>query len=336
MTGQKEDIEDHHRTYILTFDLGPKIRLLRTEGLKTPDQNDPFFLELKDEIERRIQGFFPDATIKSVTTEDLADEIMSQAVHQKTLLREAEIVSTCLELAILRRGHSIEINRIVDQAGQIIGLGPRPSYPCLDEQIHSINAVSNSRPLVLVEDGSFTGSTLIHILDKLEGQRMSVAAIVIGFAFPKALEAVQARFEGEVVVVEPMEEFIDWMPDHDFFPFTPNCGRVLGMSWNGTNLPFYTHNGASYAVPYLIPFCPMTRWTSIPEDYIYDFSMFCLQQTLKLFELIGRLSGEPVTIGQLMDVRPKISIPVPIGGSGLPRLNARVVDFLSDVCHELA
>lgn len=159
----------------------------------------------------------------------------------------------------------------------------------------------------------------------------------MGFAFSKAVEVIKRNFNGEIVMVEQIDNPLDWMPDHDFFPFASNCGRVFGISLDGNAYPFYTHNGASYSVPYILPFAPlMSKWTSIPQERTNSFSLFCLQKSLHLFKLLEKINRRDIMIGDLMNVHPRVSIPINVGQHTFPRLDTRVINFLSDACHELS
>jgi hypothetical protein len=105
---------------------------------------------------------------------------------------------------------------------------------------------------------------------------------------------------------------------------------------NGDALPLYTYNGASYSVPYLMPFVPMkdmSKWTSIPPKDCLPISLFCIQLASDLFFQIEQLNGRQIKIGDLMGVQPAISIPITLGQQTFPRLDERVVDYLTNLCH---
>ncbi|MDO8669636.1 MAG: hypothetical protein Q7K65_05065 [Candidatus Buchananbacteria bacterium] len=331
-----KDVDGHKKTYILTFDLSSKLKLLRTVGLKVPDAKDAIFTEIKNDLTSMVKSCFTDVSVIAVNMEDLSEEILSRAMEHGSSLKDAMVVSTCLEISSLKRGQAIEINRLIDRSGKIIGLGPRPGHGPLESQIQSIAAICRDRSVILMEDGTFTGGTLLQILGMFKEHRINVAAVVLGFAFEAALKNLDRQFNGDVFVVEKLGKFIDWMPDHDFFPFVPNCGRVIGIPWNGCSLPFYTHNGASYSVPYILPFCPMTKWTSIPEDKALSFSKYCLERDLEIFRELERLNGRRLIIGDLMNIYPRVSIPITVGQKHLPHLDASITEFLSDLCHEVS
>ncbi|MFA5048194.1 MAG: hypothetical protein WC516_04195 [Patescibacteria group bacterium] len=339
--------DPHHpnrRTYVITHDLPDKISSLRSIGLRTPEPNDPAFRMFLDEtrngIDDRIRKAFGDGgvDVRSIAAGELADEILAQAMSERPTVKDCVVVSTCPEIAARRRGITLEVNRIINPVGEIIGIGARPGYHSIGEQINGIIAATHGQPLVIAEDGTFTGNTMVHLLQRLQERRIKVAAIVIGFGFPKALDNIRTAFDGDVIVVEHISDFVDWMPIQDFMPFTPNCGRVLGHAWNGRVMPLYTHEGASYATPYVLPFCPMSDWTSIPQDSCHELSCFCVDQTRKLFGLLDGLNGHRITIGELIHSRPRVSIPMSVGRdqSGFPHLDVEVSDYLSDLRQEMS
>ena len=322
------------RSYVLTCDLGQKIKQWHHFKIKTPPENDPFFSDLKKGMKLRLESIFPGVEIKTIDMADLVDEIVGEAMSKKSLLKNVAIVSTCPEIAkeVQSHTHTLEINRIVDLQGNIIGLGPRPGHPGIDYQINQIARSLNGEPVVLIEDGSFTGNTLLFILEKFRRYHVPVAAIVVGFIFPTAMERLKQcpHFKGEIVVIEEIANCIDWVPDHDFFPFVANCGRVLGLSFNGNILPFYTYEGASYSIPYLTTFAPMSEWTSIPPDKVNDFSIFCADQATRLFSMIDSMNDDPVKIGQLLDGRPRISVPLSVGNWNFPSLETSIREYMSE------
>lgn len=324
--------------YVLVFDLGSKIKALRQLGLKTPEHNDPFFLEIQTDLTKMISQALPDAEILAYEMEDLSYQILTRAHElRKILVKDAVVVSSCLEIAAPRRGFVLEINRLVDFDGQILGIGPRPGCPTISEQIRGIKTLVADRPVIIVEDGSFSGRTLAYVLKLFKESGVQVAALVLGFMFPQALASLRRSYEGEMIVIRELNNVIDWMPDHDFFPFSPNCGRVVGVSVHGLNYPFFNYDGASYGVPYILPFSPMHDWASIPKDSCNEISLYCMHKTLELFDLLEKMNnGKEIKIGDLTGARPLVSVPISVRQKFFPSLDTRVRSFLHDTCHELA
>ncbi len=332
----------HKRTYILTFDVREKVGVFNRFGIKTPSPNDKIFDDLESEILKYVELSFPEANVVAINTRELAEKIVSKTFKRQALLKNADIISTCSEISRMdesmdENGFVLNINRLVNEAGDVIGIGPRPGTPSISDQIINIKNKtfgSARKPLILMEDGIFSGRTLINILEKFNENNLDVEAIVVGFSFPNAIDKVKSQFDGELIVVEEFDNLIDWMPDHDFVPFIPNCGRVLGLKMGEELYPFYSKEGATYSMPYIMPFAPLNKWASISEKHQVELSRFCASWTLELFRAIDSMNENKILIGDLLDIKPKISIPINIGFRRFPRLDSYVTDYLSDLCHE--
>jgi hypothetical protein len=334
------------KSYLLTTDVGERIQPLSETSLRVPPANDPIFAKFHEELINILRAAMPDWDVKMIDMCAMARDIRAKAKERKTLLRDAVIISTCTEIARpyigSEDGHVLQINRLVDGNGSILGNGPRPGHPDIYRQLDLIRAktitTNKRKPLIIMEDGAFSGKTLIYVIRKMKERGVEVDAVVLGFAFPKAVENIRKEFSGEIIVIDKIDDIVDWIPDHDLVPFVPNCGRVMGITVNGVNYPFYSHDGATYSMPYLMPFLTadqMEQWTSIPKEHLCDLSLFCLQWTLELFEKIELLNGREVRMSDLTNLVPKISTPIGTGQKHLPDSEVRVTSFLHDACHEL-
>ena len=131
--------------------------------------------------------------------------------------------------------------------------------------------------------------------------------------------------------VSGIDSLMDWVPDHDFFPFVPGCGKVLGVEVGGELYPFYDHNHASFAMPYLVPFAPMQEWATIPDRRTNSLSGQCLKLTIRLFEELGKLNDRPIRISDIVHARQRVSLPIQCGHKGpLPTTGSTVVSYLSE------
>lgn len=312
---------DHHQqTYVLTCDLPQKVRLFEDIGLVTPPTDDQFFIELKRGLSERLQSVLGTTKVRIIEMDDLAGQILKSANKKQRSVQSSEIVSTCFEIAMRRRGHTLEINRIVDVEGKIIGMGARPGCKPVEAQFDTLKQACHDKPIVVVEDGSFTGSTMRFIIEACKKRNIPVACIVLGFAFPNAISHIQEVYTGEIITIEDGSSFVDWMPDHDFFPYIPNCGRILGFGANGRAFPYYNAQGIPYAVPYIRPFSPMSEWTSIPKEACDAISTFCKKKVRELFGMLEDLNKRHLTVADLKDLTPRVTIPVCIGNQYFPNL----------------
>lgn len=320
--------------FVITNDVGTRISGMRSIGLKTPAADDPIFKEFHTNLANHIGLILPEVKVVSYDMAELADEVWSKAIQLKTDLASTIVVSTCAELAATRRGHIIEINRLVDTNGDIIGFGPRPGTEFLNKQISGIAELASGKSVVIAEDGAFSGSTIDFLVKQLASHRVEVAAIVVGICFPSAIESLSKSFKGKLMVIEETDKAFEWMPDHDFLPFIPNCGRVLGTMFGDEGMPFYTHDGISFCFPYVLPFGDPIKWASIPEKHAARFSYFCLNWALKIYDHLDVMNGRRLTIRDLSGATPKVSMPMSRGNGRLPTIDMPISSFLREVCHE--
>jgi len=336
----KEEDTSGHPTYLITSNLYSKMRSIRTTlGLQPKESNKILCEEIKGQLKVFLEKAFPLNEIKLIDMDILGDKIFSNAIGQNYDLSNLVIVSTCPEFAQQHNGHKIEINRIYDSSGNNkLGIGPRPGYPILREQINRIAVNTAGNPVVIVEDGTFSGTTLFHIVKKMKEQSIKIKAIIVGIAFPEGINKIREIYDGKIIEIEKVNDFIDWMPDHDFFPFMPNCGRVVGHEWSKHFLPIYNHVGATYSVPYLLPFInkkEMGNWTSLPEKVCFELSEYCLKTMLHFFEELEDDFGECLRIKHIINAKPRVNIPIASNQKIFPSITASVRSYLSDTCHSL-
>lgn len=324
--------------YILVCDLPQRVRSLRTSGLKVPDERDPFFVQFHAGLTERLTHALPESRLRVMDMRDLSEDILARAQHLVAEMDKAFIVSSCTEIANPAHGATLEVNRIVDIDGNILGIGARPGHPDLDTQLNAIMHTAAGRSIILMEDGTFTGGTLAEITRRFKNRGAHVAGAVVGFAFPQSLARLRAVFSDEQIhIVEPLNHPVDWVPDHDFFPFMPNCGRVMGFQFNGEPVPFYNYDGSSYTVPYLLPYAPMADWAGLSIDgpELCAFTDFCVASAIELFQRIEKLSERAVMFEDLRRAKPRVGIPISVGQKSLPRMNCSIVDYLRELRVEL-
>lgn len=307
-----------------------------TLGLKTPPADDPVFSRFHGRVKDAIQAALPDISVVSFEMTRLAEEVWTEAMRMQRNLKDAIVISSCSEFASSRRGHMIEINRIVDQHGEIIGLGPRPGAVNLGRQLNGIASMADGNPVVLVEDGIFTGGTLGYLFDQLRKRKVNVVAVAAGICFPPAVDRLRKEFAGELVIVKEVDQPYEWMPDHDFMPFAPNCGRVFGGLFGDEFLPHYTHDNLSYCFPYILPFGDPVKWASIPPEHAYSFSCACLEEAIGLFSVLDKLNEHMIMPMDLLGAAPRVSVPMSIGSSKLPNADMPISEFLSDIRQEMS
>ena len=267
---------------------------------------------------------------------DVADGIIGEIsrLHGE----DAFIVSTCPEIAYPARGATIEVNRLVDSYGNALGLGPRPGHGPLSQQFKRIvheSKQSGSKGIVVAEDGMFMGKTMMYVVSELIKAGAEAPSVVAGFTFSDEPIKALSDIGVQVDVVQDFRPILDWVPDRDFMPFIPGCGKVLGVKVKNLT-PFYDHQHATFCVPYIAPFGPVSGWASIAEEAVNSFSTECLNLTLQVFGELEKLNGRKINIGDILQSRQRVGIPISLDKVGVdqvgqfPSKDTRVITFLSE------
>lgn len=141
----------------------------------------------------------------------------------------------------------------------------------------------------------------------------------------------------EVLCVEEFRDLLDWVPDHDFIPLIPNCGKVLGVSPFGEPTPYYSEESVAYSMPYVHPFCDVEHWASIPTSKKYDLAKKCLGISSQLQTHLNILNGREIILSELTRASQPVTIPVKIGERIQPRIgNISAISFLNEIRHSVA
>lgn len=324
-------------TYVVTFDAESRLQAYRAGGLNVPHQYDPLFGNFHRILSEKLKSALPDVNIHTVGMGRVRLKIWKEVENRIQDMTHQVVLSTCQEIADSTprsEGLVLNINRLFNTEGEMIEYGPRHGFKPLDEQFKELAEKIAGRSVVLIEDGAFTGGTILYVLKELKDLGIKVTAVVIGFCCTQAHPLLKELLNGELAVVDSLENLVDWIPDHDLIPFIPNCGRVLGEQSSSGYAPVKTVSGASCAYPYILPFGKMEKWATMPSEGARDLSCFCLDTSIEIFSRVG--NGK-VTIGELIKACPRVSLPVVIGAhEDLPLFGIEVVSFLRQMRERLA
>ncbi len=322
-------------TYVVTYDVASRLQAFRPKTLTIPRPDDQLFERFHMGLFQKIQQALPGVVIDTIEMSELRRKIWEQVNARITDLGQQAVLSTCPEIADSNpksEGLLLNINRLFNTDGQLIGHGPRPGFEPLAKQFDYLAEKIAGRSVVLIEDGAFSGGTLRSVLHELNSRGITVTAIVIGFCCTRAKFVLGHVFKGELVIVHPIENLLDWIPDHDLIPFIPNCGRVLGESSAHNFMPIRNADGFSRAYPYILPFGKIEEWASLPIEGARELSRFCLETSIELF---GRV-GPKMTIRELLESNPRVCIPIVMNAHDeIPSLETEIVDFLQQMQKKL-
>jgi len=275
--------------------------------------------EIESELLQALKYNFEAAnlsiSIEKIPFRVLCNEILSLAHKTKKSFPDALVISTAPLIAYEAGGACIELSRLINFDGEIIGRGARPGRDSVWQQLKGVHEKSAGRPIVIIEDGAFTGGSLDYLLDICKNRNINIDAIVVGILFPQAEELLKRKYDGEVITYKRAINTLDWMPSHDFFPFVPNSGRPVGTFLGKTCFPAYLHNGASLSMPYIMPYGDPGDWASLQGGIqeLAIFSRTCLRLTLEIFKKIEKLNEKKIVIGDLIGSCPRTSLPVSAG-----------------------
>ena len=319
---------NRHGTYVVTYDVASRLQAFRPRTLTIPQPDDQLFERFHMSLFQKIQQALPGITIDTIEMSELRRKIWEQVDSRITDLGKQAVLSTCPEITDSNpksEGLLLNINRLFNTDGQLIGHGPRPGFESLSKQFDDLAGKVARRFVVLIEDGAFSGGTLRSVLHELGSRGVTVTAIVIGFCCTRARFVLNQIFHGELVIVHPVENLLDWIPDHDLIPFIPNCGRVLGESLDHGFAPVRRADGFNCSYPYILPFGNIEEWASLPIEGARDLSRLCLDTCIEIFSRLG----EGITLGELLRANPRVSMPIEIGNhNALIDPETKVVDFL--------
>lgn len=327
--------EGRQGTYVVTYDVASRLQVFRPKTLTIPRPDDQLFERFHMGLFQKIQQALPGINIDTIEMSELRRKIWEQVNARITDLDQQAVLSTCPEIADSNpksEGLLLNINRLFNTDGQLIGHGPRPGFEPLEKQYDDLATRIASRSVVLIEDGAFSGGTLRSVLHELNSRGITVTAIIIGFCCTRAKFVLGNFFSGELVIVHPIENLLDWIPDHDLIPFIPNCGRVLGETTDSGFMPVRNAEGFSCAYPYILPFGKIEEWASLPIEGARDLSRLCLDTSIELFSRVG----PKMTVGELLGANPRVSIPIEIGGhEAKVALDMEIVGFLEQMRKKL-
>lgn len=175
-----------------------------------------------------------------------------------------------------------------------LGVGSRPGYPSLEEQVREIARAIRSlgfEELVLIDDGIFAGESLEAFLAHLKGTGVRVRCMIVGIRNVKSADQKLPTIVHEAIPRYEPGELYDWLCARDFLFGCPEGGRVVVHGGNGhASVP----DGTEYGAPYLHGFGDFVAWATLPEETARAFTDRALELAQRLYAEIGRLSGRPV------------------------------------------
>ena len=183
----EDDVSGHRsgKKYLVTTTLYDNLSVLKRTGLSIPSRE--FVGDIEKELISMLKDNFAGEPVEvtEMPFSEMCDAIVARAGDAKKKHSDAVVVSTAPLIAYEAEGQCIRLNRIVDINGKLIGIGPRPGNPSIRKQIEKL---IKGDSIIIIEDGSFTGSSLKFLLKAFFGRK--VKTIVLGLLFSNAGERI--------------------------------------------------------------------------------------------------------------------------------------------------
>lgn len=175
----------------------------------------------------------------------------------------------------------IDMTRAVDREFNDVGLYNRPGTLSLQEQIEKLETPQPSH-VVLADDVIFTGDGVVKLAHELRLVGRPVVGIVAGIGIKEGVDAIEASGI-EVSCVRTYDTVVDEVCQRDFLAGIPYSGRtIVDTTANYHEL---------WSAPYFKPFGTPEEWASIQVDRVLDFSRFCLEHSIGLWNEVSCSSG---------------------------------------------
>lgn len=292
--------------YVITEDLEFLMQQwVNDSDFRIPDCN--FFQNIQNRLSEFLESVFPNVLL------------IKQNILYNQLRNIMESIKNVNIVTIDRMFDSaqfyLESNRIADISTQeIIGEAQRPGHQPLEEQILLL---PKDRPIVLVDDGCFSGETLFRIVRRLKSHSFVIQNVVVGVLIGRQHNRLLQEYSGlRLSAVYEFDEVIDWICERDFYLGSPLSGRTAGTKENGVVEP--CNPGVS--LPYCLPFGDPIKGASVPTDRTVEYSRFIIDQSCELWEEVEQRSGKVILCSDIS------RLPI-----GIHRDNCRFVEVLSGV-----
>jgi len=263
------------KAYVVSQD----IKLLLKEWSLDKDLSLPdnyFFDELRKDFENYMKKIF--SNFQFITEDELTKGI-------NHLIHSTNIPIVSLDRVYCKTILNLDVTRSVDKNGNEVCLENRPGALSIEKQIEQIKSLK-IKEIALVDDVIYSGSLIEKIIKLIQNNNMWVRAIYAGIGIKDGVARIKTNGTKIIKCVKYFNSVLDEICERDFYPGVPLCGRFLSGSQNT-------------GLPYLLPFGNPEKWASIPQNKINDFSKFCINQSIKLFEEIEKQSNRKIMCYEL-------------------------------------
>lgn len=175
----------------------------------------------------------------------------------------------------------LDITRLVDTSFKSTGLGQRCQRSGdLESQLRLLKQKIGDQQALIYDDVAWEGSTLALVVDTARRVGLTIAEVQVAIGIGEAISVVQEKgLPCYATYYYPAVK--DTVSERDYLAGAPNSGRTI-----------LTSQGVMGA-PYIKPLGE-TKWGSVPEESVDDFSLACLQIALDFWSKSEQLSGRSI------------------------------------------
>lgn len=266
----------------------------KQKGFTLP--RDEFFVKLRKEFSTYMSKIFSNFELIS------EKEILE---HSTNIVSKNNLPIISLDTIYFSSDYLIELTRSVSPEGLDKGLRHRFGSDTLLKQLNTLRN-SGIKEVCIYDDVIFSGVLAERIIKLLSMLGINVSKFYAGIGIQEGIDKIENSFSIEVDCAFIYNQVVDEVCERDFY---------LGIPYSGRSLVGEENLGLSY----ILPFGKPEAWASIPNEYQESFSIFCINQTIKLFEEIENSSNKIVCCS---DIDRKVPNQPKIG---------RYVDFLKSI-----
>jgi len=304
------DNKSFNKFYVLTGDLDFVVtHWCRSNQFKSPSQKG--FENLRSLFRKDLEQ----VTAKTAEVTGRPLEVKFESRNKFPTLRKREndhgFWIALDDVYIPKADFRIELTRIYDNYGEReLGRGVRPETNPDNLKIQIDNCrktyqKAGSPPsVVLADDGTFTGDTVIEILNKLREVGINVTELRMAFAtfegqvnIAKAIKRAGRRIIFEVGLSATKDSIFDWVCERDFFVGVPRSGRTVG-TYDLDKVTPIPSTAPIVGFPYVKPWGPMTEGASISIGQ-KEFSARLTSYSIHLWQEIEKLNKITLKVRQL-------------------------------------
>lgn len=206
-----------------------------------------------------------------------------QLEREKEELIKNNPVITLDSYSTLNHAEIIGVSRIFQPGGKTkIGIGHRPGYRSVKNQLQTIkNKYQNTR-FILVDDDIFTGGTVREIIQMANMTGIEIERVVIGISL---LNNNNFNIPVNAIYQYPLDEVLQLNDPRDFLFGAFEAGLVIKLS-----------NSLHVRAPYMAPFVDVQALTGIPDEKARIFSLEVIKINESFFSNLEKSLGISITI----------------------------------------